>query len=61
MDIDSRSPKLKEFLNSLKEMEFKGYEYEAADASLKLLLNKYLKGEPKSIELVGYRVMAGSS
>jgi 2-isopropylmalate synthase len=57
LDIDSRSPELKEFLNSLKEMEFKGYEYEAADASLKLLLNKYLKGEPKAIELVGYRVM----
>jgi 2-isopropylmalate synthase len=38
-------------------MEFKGYEYEAADASLKLLLNKYIKGEPKAIELIGYRVM----
>ncbi|MAH08249.1 MAG: citramalate synthase [Euryarchaeota archaeon] len=55
-DLDARSPELKEFLSSLKEMEFKGYEYEAADASLKLLLNKYLKGEESALELIAYRV-----
>ena len=34
-------------------------EYEAADASFKLLLNRYLKGKRDDFELVGYRVMVG--
>ncbi|MFL2842912.1 MAG: citramalate synthase [Coraliomargaritaceae bacterium] len=57
LDLDARSPELKAFLGELKELEFKGYEYEAADASLKLLLNRYVKGKEREIELLGYRVM----
>lgn len=57
LDLDPRSPELKEFLGELKELEFKGYEYEAADASLKLLLNRYVKGKERAVELLGYRVM----
>ena len=56
-ELDARSPELKDFLGELKELEFKGYEYEAADASLKLLLNRFMKGKKNAIELVGYRVM----
>ena len=57
VDLDARSPELKEFLGELKELEFKGYEYEAADASFKLLLSRYLKGKKDDFELIGYRVM----
>jgi len=57
VDIDARSPKLKDFLAELKELEFKGYGYEAADASFKLLLNRFLKGKKVDFELIGYRVM----
>jgi 2-isopropylmalate synthase len=59
VELDARSPELKEFLGTLKELEFKGYEYEAADASFKLLLNRYLKGKKDDFELIGYRVMVG--
>jgi 2-isopropylmalate synthase len=57
VDLDARSPELKQFLNELKELEFNGYEYEAADASFKLLLNRYLKGKEDDFELIGYRVI----
>ena len=57
VDLDARSPELKQFLEELKKLEFKGYEYEAADASFKLLLNRYLKGKKDDFDLIGYRVM----
>ena len=57
VELDARSPELKDFLQELKEQEFKGYEYEAADASFKLLLNRFLKGKKDAFELLGYRVM----
>jgi len=59
VDVDARSPELKDFLGKLKELEFQGYEFEAADASFKLLLNRYLKGKKDDFELIGYRVMVG--
>ncbi|MGB0744135.1 MAG: citramalate synthase [Opitutales bacterium] len=59
VELDARSPELKDFLGKLKELEFQGYEYEAADASFKLLLNRYLKSKKDDFELIGYRVMVG--
>ena len=57
LELDARSPELKDFLAELKDLEFKGYEYEAADASFKLLLNRFLKNKKEDFELLGYRVM----
>ena len=57
VELDARSPQLKAFLQELKELEFKGYAYEAADASFKLLLRRFLKGKQPDFELIGYRVM----
>lgn len=57
VELDARSPELKDFLAELKELEFQGYGYEAADASFKLLLNRFLKGKRDDFELLGYRVM----
>lgn len=56
IDVDARSPQMKDFLEELKDLEFKGYEYEAADASFKLLLKRFLEGVDASFELLGYRV-----
>ena len=58
VDVDAKAPAIKEFLDELKDLEFRGYEYEAADASFALLLKKYLEG--KSVEFFkvrGYRVI----
>jgi 2-isopropylmalate synthase len=57
VELDARAPELKEFLGQLKELEYKGYEYEAADASFQLLLARFLKGKQPDFDLVGYRVM----
>jgi 2-isopropylmalate synthase len=59
VDLDSHPDELREFLGKLKELEYKGYEYEAADASFKLLLNRYLKNKKDDFELLGYRVIVG--
>jgi 2-isopropylmalate synthase len=57
VEVDPRAPEMKDFLAQLKELEFKGYEYEAADASFKLLLARFLKGKQTDFDLVSYRVM----
>lgn len=57
MDIDSKDPKIKEFLDELKQLEFRGYGYEAADASFKLLLSKFLRKHNPHFAVKGYRVI----
>jgi 2-isopropylmalate synthase len=44
-------------LEELKRLEFQGHEFEAADASLKLLLARWLNQHAPSFELEGYRVI----
>ncbi len=57
LELDPRSPNLKDFLAELKELEFRGYQYEAADASFKLLLKRSLEKWKEPYEVLGYRVM----
>jgi 2-isopropylmalate synthase len=57
IELDPRSPRLKDFLAELKAREFRGYQYEAADASLKLLLKRSLENWREPFEVLGYRVM----
>lgn len=58
VNVDSKSPELKAFLDELKELEFRGYEYEAADASFALLLRRYLdKKDEEHFKVCGYRVI----
>ena len=57
LDIDEQSSKLKDFLQELKVLEFKGYEFEAADASFRLLVERFLKARPPLFDLIGYRVI----
>lgn len=55
-DLEEHPETLKNFLQELKELEFRGYEFEAADASFKLLLHRFLKGWKSPFQLQGYRV-----
>jgi 2-isopropylmalate synthase len=60
MDVDGRSPEMKSFLEELKQMEFKGYEYESADASFDLLLRRFLRGENFAFDVLRYHVGVGN-
>lgn len=48
---------MKALIDELKEREFRGYEYEAADASFKLLAAQYLEKRPVFFEVESYRVI----
>ena len=57
MDLDEKRPEMKGLIEELKEREFRGYEYEAADASFKLLVAKWLGQRRDFFEVEGYRVI----
>ncbi|HZP60034.1 MAG TPA: citramalate synthase [Opitutaceae bacterium] len=56
-ELDEKSSALKGLIEELKELEFRGYEFEAADASLKLLVAKHLGQRRPFYEIEGYRVI----
>ena len=56
-EIDEKSPAMKGLIDELKDLEFRGYEFEAADASLKLLLAKWVGQKKSFFEVEGYRVI----
>jgi 2-isopropylmalate synthase len=56
-ELDEKSPAMKGLIDELKELEFRGYEFEAADASLKLLLAKSLGQRKPLFEIESYRVI----
>ena len=55
--FDEKRPEIKGLIEELKEREFRGYEYEAADASFKLLLAKHLRQESNFFTVENYRVI----
>lgn len=55
--FDDKQPEVKALIAELKEREHRGYEYEAADASFKLLASQYLSDRPAFFEVVSYRVI----
>jgi 2-isopropylmalate synthase len=57
IDLDEKSPELKGLVEELKEREYRGYEYEAADASFKLLVARMLGRRKEFFEVEGYRVI----
>lgn len=56
VDVDGRSPEMKSFLEELKSLEFRGYEFESADASFDLLLRRFLRGEEPAFEVLRFHV-----
>ena len=58
ISADLIAPRAKELLAELKSLEHRGYQFEGADASFELLLQKAIKGEKlRHFELVGFRVI----
>ncbi len=56
-DLDRNAPETKVIIERLKELEFKGYEFESADGSLRLLLDKLTGKHVPSFEFEGYRII----
>jgi len=57
LDLDKKSPEVKNILKELEVMEKKGYEFEAAEASFKLLIQKVLKSHKPFFSLDAFRVI----
>jgi 2-isopropylmalate synthase len=57
LELDDKAPELKALIEELKEREFRGYEYEAADASFRLLVARCLGRRREFFEVEGYRVI----
>jgi 2-isopropylmalate synthase len=57
LELDEKRPEMKGLIDELKEREHRGYEYEAASASFKLLVAKWLGRRPAFFEVESYRVI----
>jgi len=56
-ELDEKGPAMKQLIDELKDLEFRGYEFEAADASLKLLIARAMGRHQPFFEVESYRVM----
>ncbi len=56
LELDRKSPEVREVLKELEQMEKGGYEYESADASFQILIKKVLKKHRSFFELEGFSV-----
>jgi len=57
LELDEKRPEMKALIEVLKEKEFRGYEYEAADASFKLLVAEHTGVRKSFFEVESYRVI----
>jgi len=57
IDLDSKDPITLEILDSIKEMENRGYQFEGAEASFELLMKKALGTHRKYFQILGFRVL----
>jgi len=57
LDLSKEDPKTKRILRLVQALEHQGYHFEAAEASLELLMKKALKKYKKFFELEGFRVV----
>ncbi len=57
IELDRSSAATREVIEQVKDLEFRGYEFEAADGSLQLLLAKHLGRHRDHFEFEGYRVI----
>jgi 2-isopropylmalate synthase len=54
--LSNETPELKEILNRIKKLEHEGYEFEAAEGSLALVIRKILKHQEPPFHIDGYHV-----
>ena len=57
MALHKDTPEVREILQQLKQLEHAGYEYEAADGSFHILVQKLLKKHTPFFKLLAYRVI----
>jgi 2-isopropylmalate synthase len=55
-NVDNDTPQLREMLTRIKDLEHHGYEFEAADGSLALLIRRVLSGAPAPFVVDAYHV-----
>ncbi|HPQ45940.1 MAG TPA: citramalate synthase [Clostridia bacterium] len=55
--VTKKDPRTREIIDRMKEMEFLGYQYEAAEASFELIIRRILGLYNPSFELVEFKVM----
>lgn len=55
--LDKSSPEVKQILHELERLEKNGYEFEAAEASFKMLIQKVIKAHKPFFNLEGFRVI----
>ena len=55
-DLDNHAAETRAILRDIKKLEHEGYEYESAEASLSLLIQKRLEHVPSLFEVEGYHV-----
>jgi len=55
--LRKKSPKTRELLTTLKELENQGYQFEGAEGSFELLMRRILGTHKPSFELMGFRVI----
>ncbi|MEY4488797.1 MAG: hypothetical protein RIQ79_1305 [Verrucomicrobiota bacterium] len=56
-ELDEKAPEMKTLIEQLKDLEFRGYEFEAADASLQLLIARTMGRAKSFFDVDGYRVI----
>ncbi len=56
-ELDDKAAAVRTLIEELKELEFRGYEFEAADASLRVLITRALGQARQFFEIEGYRVI----
>ena len=57
LDVDNTDPAVKTILQEVKQLESAGFQYEGADASFELLMQKALNGQVRHFRLIGFRVI----
>ena len=57
IDLSSKDPVAMEVLEQIKKLEYEGYQFEAAEASFELLINKAMGSSKRYFELIGFRVI----
>ncbi|MCL2342833.1 MAG: citramalate synthase [Firmicutes bacterium] len=56
-ELDKNAPEATQLVELLKQMEFEGYQFEAAEASFELLVRRRLGQKPHFFDLQSYRVL----
>ncbi|MFQ5441697.1 MAG: citramalate synthase [Thermodesulfobacteriota bacterium] len=57
VDIESKAPAVREILEQLKTLENQGFQYEGAEASFEILMQKALGKKERYFKLLGFRVI----